>query len=143
MELHLQRHDDNGDATKGTLSVDDCLVCYTLEDEYRDVKVPGETRIPAGRYRIRKREYGRFYRAYNDRWGYPFVPVLEGVENFTDVLIHTGNTDEHTAGCILVGMGHRGYTLLDSRAAYVKLFDMIRDAIEADDCWITIEDELI
>ena len=37
------------------------FLAYTLEDEQRDVKVYGETRIPAGTYKLKLRTVGGFH----------------------------------------------------------------------------------
>jgi len=56
--LSLQRFHDSGQSTLGLLSVNDQFLCFTLEDEGREIKVKGETRIPAGRYQIKLRAEG-------------------------------------------------------------------------------------
>ena len=43
-------------------------MCHTLEDEYRTVKLSGETRIPAGRYRLALRDYGDHHRRYRRKF---------------------------------------------------------------------------
>lgn len=142
MQLSLQRRNHNDEATVGTLFVDGCMVCHTLEDQPQaNGKVYGETRIPAGTYNIIPRHHGRFYNSYNARWGHPFVLELVGVPGFTDILIHTGNTDDHTEGCILVGLSLNGFTIGKSRDAYVKLFNMVKEAVQSHNCTITIYDE--
>ena len=130
MEIKLQRIRDDGEATLGALHVGN-LVVFTLEDQHQDTKVAGETRIPSGRYYLKKRRYGRFYDAYNARWGHDYVLVLVDVPGFTDILIHTGNKDEHTDGCILVGFGANIFAeaeVSQSRPAYLAVWSMIDDA---------------
>ena len=101
MELTLYRRPTVGNATPGDLYVDGVLECRTLEDVVRPLgphgegKVPGETAIPAGRYRVRMD-------VVSPRFG-RILPRLEGVPGFTGILIHSGNTAEDTHGCILVG----------------------------------------
>ena len=92
MELYLTRMLDDGEATLGLLALprDNC---FTLEDQHQDVKVDDETRIPAGRYEIIKRDHGRFYEAYKARWGHAWALEIADVPGFTDVLINTGNKD--------------------------------------------------
>lgn len=81
-------------------------MCYTLEDEYQALKVKGETRIPAGVYEIKFRKKGGLHAKYNKK--YPDIHRgmlhITDVPNFEHILIHTGNTDEHTAGCLIVGI---------------------------------------
>ena len=78
----------------GTLSIDGTHFCLTLEDELREVKVPGKTAIPAGLYDIGLRNSPKFG---------PGTIEIKGVPNFTDILIHAGNSADDTAGCIIVG----------------------------------------
>ena len=56
MKLELKRFSSQSDTTLGLLFVDGEFECFTLEDEYREEKVKGETRIPAGTYKVEKRE---------------------------------------------------------------------------------------
>ena len=109
MKLELLRISSQKDSTNGILfnvtSGVRTFLCYTLEDEHRDAKVMEETRIPAGEYRIILRKEGGFHKRYTDKYGsmHKGMLWLQDVPNFKWILIHTGNTDEHTAGCILVG----------------------------------------
>ena len=52
MKLQVVRFQFGKDATNGMLFIDGEFECYTLEDEYRDVKVMGETCIPEGTYDV-------------------------------------------------------------------------------------------
>ena len=66
MKLQLLRINSGVDATSGVLyrvypEGDKKFLCYTLEDEHRDVKVMGETRIPAGTYTIEFRSVGGYH----------------------------------------------------------------------------------
>ena len=55
MELTVDRYNSESNYTDGLLFIDCEFECYTLEDEFRSVKVFGETRIPDGRYKIELR----------------------------------------------------------------------------------------
>lgn len=114
--------------------------CFTLEDEHRTKKVYSETRIPAGLYKLKLRTYGGFHDRYLARYGSDFhkgmIEIMD-VPNFTDVLIHIGNDDDDTAGCILVGdscdsnvenENDKGF-IGKSRNAYERLYPEIRDAL--------------
>ena len=109
MKLKVLRFSSQEDSTSGLLFLEDNqeikFLCYTLEDEKRDVKVRGETRVPAGTYKLELRTEGGFHNKYKDRYGKFHKGMLHvtNVPNFEFILIHTGNTDEHTAGCLLVG----------------------------------------
>jgi len=106
MKLTVVRTQFGADATNGLLFINGIFECFTLEDEVRDVKVHSETAIPLGEYEIKLRTIGGFHAKYTDRYGAAFhkgMLELQDVPNFQYILIHTGNTDQHTAGCLLVG----------------------------------------
>lgn len=78
-------------------------ICYTLEDKVRQVegqpvsswKVQNETAIPRGTYNVSVTLSNRFKTR---------LPLLNDVDGFTGVRIHSGNSSKNTEGCILVGM---------------------------------------
>ena len=47
MKLKVYRYSSQSQTTLGALQIDGKFECYTLEDQHQDVKVKGETRIPA------------------------------------------------------------------------------------------------
>lgn len=112
MNFVLQRFSDNRDTTLGILllRMQSKLLFqgYTCEDEYREVKEKGETRIPAGLYSIVIQEQETpmtlRYRQRYPNWFKNHL-MIKDVPNFTGVYIHIGNTDADTDGCILVGDG--------------------------------------
>lgn len=138
MKLNVIRHQFGKDATNGMLFIDGVFECYTLEDEVRDVKVMSETAIPLGTYEIKFRNIGGFDTKYKARYGTTFhkgMLELQDVPNFKYILIHTGNTDEHTAGCLLLGetqqdldKGKDGF-VGGSGDAYKKMYPKVRDAL--------------
>ena len=138
MKLNVIRHQFGKDATNGLLFIDGVFECYTLEDEVRDAKVHSETAIPLGTYEIKFRNIGGFDTKYKARYGTTFhkgMLELQDVPNFKYILIHTGNTDEHTAGCLLLGetqqdldKGKDGF-VGGSGDAYKKMYPKVRDAL--------------
>jgi hypothetical protein len=56
---------------------------------------------------------------------------LQDVPNFTYILIHAGNTDEHTSGCLIVGETQQDLDISDdgfighSGTAYSKLYNKV------------------
>ena len=52
------------DVTKGRK-----FLCFTLEDEARRTKVKGETRIPAGTYKLKLRKEGGYHGRYVKKYG--------------------------------------------------------------------------
>ncbi len=147
MLIHVRRVASGDDATIGALTVDGSFQCFTLEDEKRAVKVAGETRIPAGRYRVKVRRHGGFHGRYSRRFPDLHRGMLEiaDVPGFSDILIHVGNYTRDTAGCLLVGMGanivtDRGWTVTQSTAAYKRIYARVIDAAAAGKLEIQIDD---
>ena len=133
MELKVIRHQFGTDATCGILYINGVFECYTLEDQYQEVKQMHETCIDDGLYEIKFKKWGGFHNKYKERYGADHYGMLhiQNVPNFSDILIHTGNTDEHTSGCLLLGetqqdldMGKDGF-IGASKNAYLKAYKKI------------------
>ena len=146
MKILVDRFVSDDDATISKVSVDDQFVCFGLEDEFREEKVVGETRIPAGDYRITLRTEGRFHERYSRRFRefHRGMLHIRNVPNFKFILIHCGNTDEDTKGCLLVGsqaITTPGDMRVNaSTAAYSKFYPLVVDAADNDDLSITFID---
>ena len=133
MKLQVVRTQFGKDATNGLLFVNGVFECYTLEDQYQAVKVMHETCIPEGTYDIKFRTVGGFHEKYKKRYGNEHYGMLhlQDVPNFTYILIHAGNTDEHTSGCLIVGETQQDLDISDdgfvghSGKAYVKLYNKV------------------
>jgi hypothetical protein len=114
------------------------FLCFTLEDEFRTVKKYGETRIPPGRYRVTLRRRGGFHQRYEERFPHIHKGMLwiRDVPGFEYVLLHCGNTDDDTAGCLLVGdvvtqnVTSEG-SLADSTAASRRIYPVLAALIES------------
>ena len=141
MKLEVLRISSQKDSTNGILfDITDGrkFLAYTLEDEYRDKKVMSETRIPSGTYKITLRTVGGFHSRYEAKYGdfHKGMLWVRNVPGFEYILIHTGNTDEHTAGCLLVGSSqNENLTKKDgfigaSTTAYKRIYPPIAEALE-------------
>ena len=144
MKYEVLRVSSQKDSTSGFLfEVNNgkrTFLCYTLEDEQRDVKVWGETRIPAGTYKLGLRTEGGFHNRYLSRYGADFhkgmIWVLD-VPGFEWILWHSGNTDENTAGCLLLGNSQESNLVKKdgfiggSRDAYKLVYPRVLSAIES------------
>ena len=143
MTLEVIRFSKQKDSTNGilfdTTNGEREFLCYTLEDESRTPKIKGETCIPEGEYSVRLRNVGGFHTRYAKRFMGIHKGMLEicDVPNFTDILIHCGNTDDDTAGCLLVGntqnsniMEKDGF-IGRSTQAYFKIYEPIANALVA------------
>lgn len=117
-------HETN-DSTLSKLTYKD-FVCFVIEDGKREVKVKGETCIPALTSRLVGRRYGGFYERYRARYGHEFALEIEDVPGFRDILIHIGNTINDTSGCLLLNYGARlvgdNWVGIDSASAYLDFY---------------------
>ena len=133
MKLQVVRTQLGKDATNGLLFIDGLFECYTLEDQYQAVKVMHETCIPEGTYPIKLRTVGGFHERYKKK--YPTfhrgMLWIQNVPGFEYILIHQGNTDEHTSGCLIVGDSQQDLDVNfngmvgSSANAYKKLYPKI------------------
>lgn len=114
-------------------------ICFILEDEKRNDKVYGETRIPEGAYPLDLRTVGGFHSRYSERFAddddidHRGMIWLRNVPNFEYVLIHIGNDDEDTAGCLLTGYSANLQTpnfIGYSEDSYKKIYTPIADHLE-------------
>ena len=129
--ITVNRFVSDEDTTISQVFVRGKFVCFGLEDEFRFEKLIGETRIPAGTYRVGIRRHGGMNDRYKKRFGIFHRGIIEilNVPGFTDILIHCGNYDKDTAGCLLVGTGavtdENNMMITNSVVGYKKLYDMI------------------
>jgi hypothetical protein len=118
MKLLLKRIARKKDYTIGKLFIDDKYFCDTIEDTDRGLnqsmsvatinskKVPHKTAIPTGTYKITldvvsPRLSKKDFYIKNANKGR--VPRILNVPGFEGVLIHTGNTQDDSSGCLIVG----------------------------------------
>ena len=140
MKLEVQRFSSQSNSTLGMLfdvTGTPKFLCYTLEDEFREVKVSGETRIPSGTYNVTLRTEGGFNKRYTEKFGADFnkgMLWVRDVPNFEYILIHIGNTDLDSAGCLLVGdsqtqnITKNGF-IGSSTDAYKRVYPQIADVL--------------
>ena len=144
MRLELYRYSSEKDSTLGMLMlVDDetdkkDFLCFTLEDEKRETKVYGETRIPEGTYQIEYRKEGGYHNKYTKRFPNIHRGMLHitNVPNFEYILIHCGNDTSHTHGCLLVGdvisqNVSKEPFLGQSSNCYKRIYPILADILES------------
>jgi hypothetical protein len=154
MKLKLLRTNSSKNSTNGLLydiTSDPEFMCYTLEDEPREIKVKHMTCIPAGEYCLGLKKHGRLHETYNHRFADIHNGMIEllDVPNFTDILIHCGNTNEDTSGCLLVGDTQENNNIKESgfigksTIAYFRIYKAISEALLAGEhCTINITDDV-
>ena len=147
MNLYLYRIAKKVTYTIGRLYFADCK-CDTLEDPVRELldlngdgdfndegegKVYGQTAIPAGKYQVKMAMSPHFKR---------MMPYLQDVPGFSYIMLHNGQDESHTSGCILVGENTRPGKLINSRAWSDLLNKKLTEAEErGEENWIEIYDE--
>lgn len=115
-------------------------ICDTLEDKDRGLtsgmdlseikkkKVYGKTAIPSGSYGINMDTVSP---RFADRaWAKPYsgkLPRLQNVPGFDGVLMHVGNSDADTSGCLLVGENKVKGRLVNSTASFNKLMGILKN----------------
>ena len=128
MKLVLRRIAKRDTYTIGRLYADGKYFCDTLEDTDRNLtsemdeeyikqqKVYGKTAIPSGVYQVEITYSPKFKKQ---------MPLVKDVKGFQGIRIHSGNTDEDTEGCILVGKNTKVGMVTDSRKTYYALFSRL------------------
>ena len=135
MELLLKRIYKGNKYTIGKLYIDGEWFCDTIEDVVRNLpkdcpytpkgrnckckeKVYGETAIPAGTYKVILSYSNRFKR---------ILPELLNVPHFLGIRIHRGNTEQDSAGCIILGENKVKGKVINSTPYEIKLVKLLEN----------------
>ena len=141
MKILVKRVAKRPTYTIGKMYLDGKYFCDTLEDTDRNisqstpldtikkVKLPNNTAIPTGTYKVIVNVSPKFKR---------LLPRLLNVPGFDGVLIHRGNTDKDTSGCILIGENKVVGKVINSTGYETKLVSILNKAQDNKDN-ITIE----
>ena len=121
MKIKVDRIYKGESYTIGKMYLNGEYFCDTLEDAIRPVKIPNETAIPAGIYKVEVTYSPRFKRN---------LPLLVDVPNYTGIRIHNGSNKDHTSGCILVGFNTSKGMLTNSRKTSDKLTNLLKSLSE-------------
>ena len=121
MRIVLQRKELTPTSTIGEMTINGVHECYTLELPVVD-GLPGSA-IPPGLYSVTVSESPKFMKS-TDPWVEVMadrIPHLNGIPGRSNILIHWGNRDTDTDGCILVGQTYGEDFIGASRAAFGSL----------------------
>lgn len=135
INLYLHRDIIEPEFTLGELTVDGAHFGYTCEDTDRQLehgggKVPGQTCIPRGQYRVQLSFSPHFGR---------ITPEILQVPGYTGVRIHGGNTNADTLGCPLLGKVRTVNGVSGCAERNKALIDLIERAEDfGDEVWMTI-----
>lgn len=141
MELVIDRKWKKQNYTISNLTIDGEWFCNVLEDtdrnldnsmsveKIKELKKPSITAIPRGTYEvsldIASPKYSKipFYKELcNGK-----LPRLLYVKGFDGILIHAGNTDKDTSGCLLVGQNKVKGQVINSRETFKALYKLLKD----------------
>lgn len=142
MKLLLKRKFKGETYTIGDLFIDGTFFCNTIEDTVRELpascpytskwqpckckeKVYAETAIPVGTYKVTMEHSPSFKR---------ILPYLHNVPHFLGILIHSGNTEADSGGCIILGNNTIKGRVTESKITSDKLNEILSKATD-----ITIE----
>ena len=128
MKLKVVRENKNDVCTIGSLFINDVFFCYTLEDKDRGLKqsdsllfiqakkIFGLTAIPSGFYKLTVNQSPKFKR---------MLPRILEIKGFDGVLLHRGNTADHSLGCILIGYKKGHNSIFESTKAEIDLVNRL------------------
>ncbi len=88
-ELKIVRLEETPEGALGVLLIDGIIHSFTLEPDAADSR---KSQIPLGSYHVK--------RFHGTKWKDTFEIVVPG---HTAVLFHSGNTEDHTQMCVLLG----------------------------------------
>jgi hypothetical protein len=159
IEITINRQKSATDWTLSSFISDDLKIKGVgVEDEFRTIKVHGETRIKANRYQLGLTPSPKFSKEYyrDDEgnliiakdwfYGSPEIKAkyhtqheaitVLNVENFDRILWHWGNDDLDTDGCYIVGSvfgksKNKRDGVVNSRKKYTEIYPIIFRAIKA------------
>lgn len=142
MELVLERKWKKSDYTIGILLIDNKKFCEVIEDKDRGlkdsmtseqiklIKKPNMTAIPTGTYDVTldvfSSKFGNipFYKKVcNGK-----LPRLLNVKGFEGILIHCGNTQLDTSGCLIVGENKVKGRVINSKITFEKLYNILKNS---------------
>lgn len=142
MQLVLERKWKKSDYTIGILLIDNKKFCEVIEDKDRGlkdsmtteqiklIKKPNMTAIPTGTYDVTldvfSSKFGNipFYKKVcNGK-----LPRLLNVKGFEGILIHCGNTQLDTSGCLIVGENKVKGKVINSKITFEKLYNILKNS---------------
>lgn len=141
MELIVDRKWKKQDYTISNLTIDGKWFCNVLEDTDRGLdnsmslevikklKKPSITAIPKGTYKITLDVVSPKFcnRTFYKQVCNGKLPRLLNVKGFEGILIHAGNTDKDSAGCLLVGLNTVKGKVTNSQDTFTKLYNVLKE----------------
>ena len=141
MEILLIRKYKKPTYTVGNLYINGKWIANTLEDVDRNlnssmsveqikaIKKLNETAIPTGTYEVTLDIFSPKFgnKSFYKKTCNGKLPRLLNVKGFDGVLIHCGNTNLDTSGCVLVGRNLEKGKVLKSQETFEKLYKILKE----------------
>ena len=141
MEILLIRKYKKPTYTVGNLYINGKWIANTLEDVDRNlnssmsveqikaIKKPNETAIPTGTYEVTLDIFSPKFgnKSFYKKTCNGKLPRILNVKGFDGVLIHCGNTNLDTSGCVLVGRNLEKGKVLKSQEIFEKLYKILKE----------------
>ena len=141
--ITVYRYSSQSQTTLSVTHIDKKFESHSLEDRYREVKVKGSTRIPAGKYKVTLRTVGGHHERYLKSYPSFHKGMLwvRDVPEFEYILIHKGNDKDDTEGCLILGEDCTNNRLrkgevYPSTPAYIAFYKKVVDAAERGELFI-------
>lgn len=137
-ELIVERYKSDTESTLSRIWLVDLitdhdeLLCHGCEDGHRAQKIPGETRIPPGKYEIGLRRVGGFHTRYGKLFPkfHRGMIHVQNVPGFEYILWHIGNTHRDTDGCLLLGQADEvAMAVWSSKKTYYQVYARLEPLI--------------
>lgn len=143
MELVVNRKWKKDTYTIGEFFINGKKFSETCEDKDRGLKdsmplseikakkIYGKTAIPTGTYEVRMDIVSPKYSTkpwYSINCHGGRMPRIMNIKGFEGVLIHPGNTDEDTYGCLLVGRNTIKGKVTNSKETFFSLYKQMYEA---------------
>lgn len=130
MQILVKRIAKESTYTIGKMYINNEYFCDVLEDKDRGlkqttplskikkIKVQNETAIPTGKYKVVVNMSPKFGR---------MLPRLLDVPGFDGILIHRGNSDKDSSGCLLVGENKVKGKIINSTPYEIRLVNLLSE----------------
>ena len=142
MKVLVKRIFNNSMYCISHLYVDGVYVCDAIEDQdrgwhngmsdayIRNNKVYAKSAIPVGTYNLTLNVVSPKFvqKAYYKKFCGGKLPRVLNVPGFDGILIHKGNTERDSAGCLIVGYNKIKGQVVNSQQAFEKLYSILDEA---------------
>jgi hypothetical protein len=149
METRIIRVAQGQHSTLSHLYINGLFASYLLEDRIREIKIPGQTCIPTGEFRLILNKTSGMHARYLAEYPkmHKGMVEIDGLPNFDLVFFHKGNTHLDTRGCPLIAHYWMqictDYKVLMSDFAYQQVYPKLVEQILLGNDRIVIENKIV